>query len=29
MCGFTGFTNFIKDDGTVLTKMMDRIVHRG
>ena len=29
MCGFTGFTNFIKDDGTVLGKMMDRIVHRG
>ena len=29
MCGFTGFTNFIKDDGTVLKKMMDRIIHRG
>ncbi len=29
MCGFTGFTNFIKDDGTVLGAMMDRIVHRG
>ena len=29
MCGFVGFTNFIKDDGTVLGKMMDRIVHRG
>ena len=29
MCGFVGFTNFIKDDGTVLTKMMDRIAHRG
>ena len=29
MCGFVGFTNYIKDDGTVLTKMMDRIVHRG
>lgn len=29
MCGFTGFTNFIKDDGTVLTKMMNRILHRG
>lgn len=29
MCGFTGFTNFIKDDGTVLGKMMNRIVHRG
>ncbi len=29
MCGFTGFTNRICDDGTVLKKMMDRIVHRG
>lgn len=29
MCGFVGFTNYIKDDGTVLTQMMDRIVHRG
>ncbi len=29
MCGFTGFTNFIRDDGTVLEKMMNRIVHRG
>jgi asparagine synthase (glutamine-hydrolysing) len=29
MCGFAGFTNTIGDDGTVLTKMMDRIVHRG
>ncbi len=29
MCGFVGFTNFIKDDGTVLEKMMNRIVHRG
>ena len=29
MCGFTGFTNTIKDDGTVLGLMMDRIVHRG
>ena len=29
MCGFVGFTNFIKDDGTVLGKMMDRIVQRG
>jgi len=29
MCGFAGFTNFIKDDGTVLEKMMNRIVHRG
>ncbi len=29
MCGFVGFTNYIKDDGTVLEKMMDRIIHRG
>lgn len=29
MCGFVGFTNNIKDNGTVLEKMMDRIVHRG
>ncbi len=29
MCGFVGFTNYIKDDGIVLEKMMDRIVHRG
>lgn len=29
MCGFVGFTNFIKDDGTVLESMMNRIVHRG
>ena len=29
MCGFVGFTNFIQDDGTVLEKMMNRIVHRG
>ena len=29
MCGFAGFTNFIKDNGEVLEKMMDRIVHRG
>lgn len=29
MCGFAGFTNFIGDDGTVITKMMDRIIHRG
>lgn len=29
MCGFVGFTNYIKDDGAVLEKMMDRIVHRG
>ena len=29
MCGFVGFTNHIKDDGTVLGAMMDKIVHRG
>ena len=29
MCGFVGFTNYIKDNGTVLEKMMNRIVHRG
>lgn len=29
MCGFTGFTNYIKDDGTVLGRMTDKIVHRG
>ncbi len=29
MCGFTGFTNRIQDDGTVLMAMTDRIVHRG
>ncbi len=29
MCGFAGFTNYIKDDGTVLEGMMNRIVHRG
>ena len=29
MCGFVGFTNSIGDNGTVLEKMMDRIVHRG
>lgn len=29
MCGFVGFTNYIKDDGTVLNAMMDKIVHRG
>ncbi len=29
MCGFIGFTNYIKDDGTVLSGMMDKIVHRG
>ena len=29
MCGFVGFTNYIKDNGTILEKMMDKIVHRG
>ena len=29
MCGFVGFTNKISDNGTVLEKMMNRIVHRG
>ncbi len=29
MCGFVGFTNKIGDNGTVLEKMMNRIVHRG
>lgn len=29
MCGFVGFTNRINDDGTVLEKMMNRIIHRG
>ena len=29
MCGFVGFTNQISDNGTVLKKMMDSIVHRG
>ena len=29
MCGFVGFTNHIKDDGTILTSMMDKIIHRG
>ena len=29
MCGFVGFTNYIKDDGTVLEAMMNRIIHRG
>ena len=29
MCGIAGFTNFIGDYGTVLERMMDRIVHRG
>ncbi len=29
MCGFVGFTNRIKDDGTVLEGMMNKIIHRG
>ncbi len=29
MCGFVGFTNRIKDDGTVLHEMMNKIIHRG
>ncbi len=29
MCGFVGFTNYIADDGAVLSQMMDSIVHRG
>ncbi len=29
MCGFVGFTNYIGDDGIVLSQMMDAIVHRG
>ena len=29
MCGFVGFTNYIADDGAVLSTMMDSIVHRG
>ncbi len=29
MCGFVGFTNYINDNGNVLQKMMNRIVHRG
>ncbi len=29
MCGFVGFTNYIKDDGSVLESMMNTIVHRG
>ena len=29
MCGFVGFTNHIKDDGTVLHSMMNKIIHRG
>ena len=29
MCGFAGFTNLINDDGNVLEKIMNRIIHRG
>ncbi len=29
MCGYVGFTNNINDDGSVLTAMMDKIIHRG
>ncbi len=29
MCGFVGFTNYIKDNGAVLDSMMDKIIHRG
>ncbi len=29
MCGFVGFTNYIKDDGMVLGAMANAIVHRG
>ena len=29
MCGFVGFTNYIADDGVVLSQMMDSIIHRG
>lgn len=29
MCGIVGFTNNIKDDGTVIKRMMNRIIHRG
>ena len=29
MCGFVGFTNYVNDDGSVLSQMMDSIVHRG
>ena len=29
MCGFVGFTNSIKDNGTVLKQMTDKIIHRG
>ncbi len=29
MCGFVGFTNYIRDDGQVLKSMSDSIAHRG
>ncbi len=29
MCGFVGFTNQIKDNGSVLGEMMNKIIHRG
>ena len=29
MCGFVGFTNQIRDNGTILLEMMDKIAHRG
>lgn len=29
MCGFVGFTSFVDRKEEVLTKMMDRIIHRG
>lgn len=29
MCGFTGFTNTINDSNIVISRMMDRIRHRG
>ncbi len=29
MCGFVGFTNQIKDDGSILHEMMNKIIHRG
>ena len=29
MCGIVGFTNDIDDSNAVLSKMMDRIKHRG
>ncbi len=29
MCGFVGFTNYIRDDGAILERMMNSITHRG